>query len=243
MKQETNELGQPVGLPVPNWAPPPRPARQALAGRFCRVEPLDAETHAQSLFDANQLDTDGRTWTYLGYGPFGTFEEYRAWAVASQGSTDPLFFAVVDQASGRAVGIASYLRIDPANGSVEVGHLHFSPLLQRTPAATEALFLLMDNVFRLGYRRLEWKCNALNAPSCRAAGRLGLSFEGIFRQATVVKGRNRDTAWYAATDGDWPALRRAFEQWLDPSNFDANGGQVEALSDLTAPLLSNIKGK
>ena len=241
LDHETNMMGQPVGAPVPNWTPPERPSREALEGRFCRVEPLDVDRHAPSLYAANRLDTDGSTWTYLAYGPFETIDRYREWASASQASRDPLFFAIVDRASGKAVGIASYLRIDPANGVIEIGHLRFSPLLQRTPAATEALYLLMDNVFQLGYRRLEWKCNALNAASCRAALRLGLSFEGIFRQATVVKGRNRDTAWYAAIDRDWPTLRLAFDRWLDPANFDSDGSQIEALSALTAPLLKDNK--
>jgi RimJ/RimL family protein N-acetyltransferase len=150
---------------------------------------------------------------------------------------DPLFFAIVDAASARAVGLASYLRIDPFAGSIEVGHLRFSSLLQRRPAATEAMYLMMRNAFALGYRRYEWKCDALNAPSRAAALRLGLSFEGIFRRAVVVKGRNRDTAWFAATDGDWPALARAFERWLDPANFDAAGRQRVRLGELTAPLL------
>ena len=139
--------------------------------------------------------------------------------------SDPLFYAVVDAATGGATGVASYLRIDPANGSIEVGHINYSPLLQRTPAATEAMYLMMWHVFELGYRRYEWKCNALNAASCAAAERLGFSFEGIFRQAAVVKGRNRDTAWYSLIDEEWPALREAFQRWLAPSNFDGQGRQ------------------
>jgi RimJ/RimL family protein N-acetyltransferase len=148
-----------------------------------------------------------------------------------------LLFAIVDLATDRAVGVAGYLRITPAAGSIEVGHLQYSPLLQRTPAATEAMYLLMAHAFGLGYRRYEWKCHTLNTPSRAAAQRLGLSFEGVFRQATVVKGRNRDTAWYAAIDQEWPALRAAFEQWLSPANFDAQGRQKVSLSALTAPVL------
>ena len=147
---------------------------------------------------------------------------------------DPLFYAIVDLAKGEAVGVASYLRISPSSGSIEVGHINYSPLLQRTPAATEAMYLMMAQAFDLGYRRYEWKCHALNAPSRSAAQRLGFSFEGIFRQAAVVKGRNRDTAWYAAIDEEWPALREAFERWLDPTNFDEKGNQRVRLSDLTA---------
>ena len=150
---------------------------------------------------------------------------------------------MVDRASGRAAGVASYLRIDPPAGSIEVGHIAFAPPLQRTPAATEALFLLIRQAFELGYRRFEWKCDALNAPSRAAAARLGLSFEGIFRQATVYKRRNRDTAWFAAIDREWPALKAAFEQWLDPANFDEQGRQRARLSDLTAAALTGAPGE
>jgi RimJ/RimL family protein N-acetyltransferase len=155
------------------------------------------------------------------------------------GKDDPQFHAVLERATGEAVGVASYLRIDPAAGSIEVGHINYSPRLQRTIAATEAMYLMMRRAFQLGYRRYEWKCNALNAPSRAAAQRLGLSYEGVFRQAHVVKGRNRDTAWYAAIDTEWPALDRAFQQWLDPANFDDRGRQRTSLSDLTAPILKN----
>lgn len=233
----TNDLGQPIGPPVPGWRPPPRPPRQTLAGRWCRVEPTDPARHAAELWSAYALDADARHWTYLPYGPFADLAAYRAWMDATCRGDDPLFFTVVDAASGRAVGLASYLRIDPLAGSIEVGHLRFSSLLQRTPAATEAMYLMMRNVFALGYRRYEWKCDALNAPSRAAAARLGLSFEGVFRQAWVVKGRNRDTAWFATTDGTWPALAAAFERWLDPANFDADGRQRTRLTELTAPLL------
>ncbi|MDB5308204.1 MAG: Protein export cytoplasm protein SecA ATPase helicase [Gemmataceae bacterium] len=234
---ETNHLGQPIGFPVPDWAPPALPPREAMAGRYCRVEPLDADRHAASLFESSRADPDGMNWTHLPYGPFDNFESYREWLSESSRKSDPLFFAIVDLASGKAVGVASYLRIDPRHGSVEVGHLNFSPALQRTPAATEAMYLMMERAFGLGYRRYEWKCNALNAPSRRAAQRLGLSFEGVFRQAAVYKGRNRDTAWYAAVDREWPALRTAFRRWLDPANFDEHGRQRVALSALTAPVL------
>jgi RimJ/RimL family protein N-acetyltransferase len=152
--------------------------------------------------------------------------------------TDPRFYAIIASPEGKAVGVASYLRITPASGSIEVGHLHYSPRLQRSPAATEAMYLLMERAFELGYRRYEWKCDALNAASRAAAQRLGLSFEGVFRQATVYKGRNRDTAWYAAIDAEWPALREAFLEWLDPGNFDGDGRQRTRLSDRTRPLLT-----
>ena len=240
MEQETNPLGQPVGMQVKNWAPPDLPAREMLRGRNCRVEPLDAGLHAGSIYEADQLNADGCSWTYLAYGPFPNFSDYRKWVADSESSSDPLFFAIVDRATDRAIGIASYLRIDPRGGSIEIGHLHFSPLLQRTPAATEAIYLLADRAFQLGYRRLEWKCDALNAPSRRAAQRLGFSFEGVFRQAAVVKGRNRDTAWYSVLDTEWTDMKCAFIRWLDPANFTADGAQIVALSALTAPLLKQI---
>ena len=176
-------------------------------------------------------------WTYLPYGPFPALASYRAWLDDSCAGSDPLFFAIMDKARGKAVGVAAYLRIDPRSGSIEVGHLAYSPLLQHAPAATEAMYLMMERAFSLGYRRYEWKCDALNAPSRAAAQRLGLSFEGVFRQATVVKGHNRDTAWYAAIDREWPALQAAFMRWLDPANFDEEGKQRLRLSDLTRPVL------
>jgi RimJ/RimL family protein N-acetyltransferase len=189
------------------------------------------------LFEANALDADGRNWTYLFVGPFPDFAEYRAWVESQCKSSDPLFYAVVDSALGRATGVASYLRIAPAAGSIEVGHINFSPLLQRTRAATEAMYLMMRHAFELGYRRYEWKCDSLNAPSRAAALRLGLSYEGIFRQAIVVKGRSRDTAWFAAIDQEWPELKNAFERWLDPENFDNEGRQRVSLSRWTGPIL------
>ena len=239
VSDEINHLGQPVGFPVPGWTPPASPPREAMAGRYCRVEPLDVDRHAASLFAAGRADADGRNWTYLPYGPFDDFESYHGWLSGVARTSDPLFFAVVEDSTRNAVGVASYLRIDPRNGSVEVGHLNFSPALQRTPAATEAMYLMMARAFGLGFRRFEWKCHALNAPSRRAAQRLGLSFEGVFRQATVHKGRSRDTAWYAATDRDWPALQSAFLLRLDPANFDERGGQRVGLSSLTAPILTH----
>ena len=233
---EMNQLGQPVGLSVPDWVQPRLPERTSMEGRFCRLEPLDPARHARDLFEANSADTEGRNWTYLPYGPFDTFEDYDAWLNPWVAISDPMFFAIIDVKRQQAVGLASYLRIDPRHGSIEVGHLCFSPVLQGTTAATEAMYLMMSYAFSLGYRRYEWKCNALNLPSRQAAQRLGLSFEGIFRQAAVVKGRNRDTAWYAAIDEEWPTLKRAFEDWLAPTNFDAQGKQKTSLSSLTAPI-------
>ncbi len=201
-----------------------------MEGRFCRVVPLDPDRHAAELHTGYALDADGGNWTYLPYGPFATLASYRAWMDATCCGDDPLFHAILDARTEHAIGVASYLRIAPSDGTIEVGHLSYSPLLQRTPAATEAMYLMMRRAFDLGYRRYEWKCDALNGPSNAAARRLGLAFEGIFRQATVYKGRNRDTAWYAAVDGEWPALRREFERWLDPGNFDAEGRQRSRLA-------------
>jgi RimJ/RimL family protein N-acetyltransferase len=221
----SNHLGQPVGFPLRDWEPPPKPPREPMSGRFCRVEPLDPARHGQELHAANSLDRDGAMWTYLAYGPFPAFQSYQQWLWESSQSQDPVFYTIVDLASERAAGVAGYLRIDPAGGSIEVGHIAYSPPLQRTPAATEAMFLMLQRVFQLGYRRCEWKCDALHARSRAAAERLGFSFEGVFRQATVYKGRNRDTAWFSVIDGEWPGLERAFSQWLDPSNFDRQGRQ------------------
>ncbi|MEO1331092.1 MAG: GNAT family protein [Pseudomonadota bacterium] len=223
-----------LGAPVPDWTPPTRPSRSALAGRFARLEPLSL-AQADGLFEAYAADREGRLWTYLSIGPFETLEAYRDWVAGAAGSEDPLFFAVLVE--GRPLGVLSYLRINPEAGSIEVGWITLSPALQRTPAATEIQYLMMRWAFEAGYRRYEWKCNALNAASRRAAQRFGFSFEGVHRQAQVSKGRNRDTAWYAVIDREWPALKIAFETWLGPENFDADGRQKAALRTLTAPLL------
>ncbi len=228
---------QPVGLPLGDWKPPGLPPRESMEGRWCRLEPLDADRHGEALFAAMAADTDGSGWTYLAYGPFGSSADYREWMNATCLRDDPMFFAICRKSDGKSVGVASYLRIAPAGGSIEVGHILYAPTLQRSPAATEAMYLMMKRAFELGYRRYEWKCDALNAGSRAAAQRLGLSYEGIFRQATVYKGRNRDTAWYAAIDAEWPRLRTAFETWLDPGNFDADGKQRTRLSDLMQPIL------
>lgn len=223
----------PIGQPLSGWTPRPKPPRTPVEGRFCRLEALDAGKHAADLFAANQLDKDKRNWTYLAYGPFDTLDAYRAWVESVQKGDDPLFHAIIDRATGKAVGVATLMRVDPANGVIETGHLNYSPLLQKKPAATEAMFLLMRRVFdELGYRRYEWKCDSLNAPSRAAAERLGFIYEGLFRQASVYKGRNRDTAWFSMIDGEWPALKRAYEAWLDAANFDAGGTQKQSLSAL-----------
>jgi RimJ/RimL family protein N-acetyltransferase len=228
--QALNPLGQPVGPALPGFRPPPRPPRATIAGRWCRLEPLSAAAHGADLWDAYAEDTEGRVWTYLFSGPFQSDAEFAAFVASREPSNDPLFYAIVDAATGRAAGMASYLRIEPAHGSIEVGHLAFAPRLQRTRAATEAMYLMMKQAFDLGYRRYEWKCDALNAPSRRAAERLGFRHEGTFRQAVVYKGRSRDTAWYSVIDSEWPARADAFEAWLDPANFDAAGRQRRPLS-------------
>lgn len=243
MGDRVNAFGQPIGFPVPDRSPRPRPSHITLEGRYCRLEPLDADRHTADLYAANQAD-DGRGWTYLGYGPFASREDYRAWVEASAASQDPLFYTIVYAGSGRAAGVATLMRIDPANGVIEVGNIKYAPALQRTPAATEAMFLLMRYVFEdLGYRRYEWKCDVLNAPSRAAAARLGFTFEGIFRQAVVYKGRNRDTAWFSIVDSEWPILKRAYEAWLAPENFDADGRQRRRLTHLIAESRSATSGR
>jgi len=236
MPPEINHLGQPIGTGLPQWVPPLRPSRSVLAGRFCRLEPLDSNRHAAELFSAFTFDGDQRLWTYLPYGPFDSADSFRDWMDGASQASDPLFFAIVDPLTNRPDGVCSYLRIDPGNGSIEAGHLIYSPRLQRTPAATEALFLLLSQAFELGYRRFEWKCDSWNGPSRSAALRFGFQFEGLFRQAVVYKQRNRDTAWYSILDREWPALRTAFQTWLSPGNFDGQGQQRSRLSDLTAKI-------
>ncbi|HEX9684498.1 MAG TPA: GNAT family protein, partial [Burkholderiales bacterium] len=194
MSAGDNGLGQPIGFPLPGWKEPPRPPRTAMAGRYCRIEPIDPARHAEELFRANSLDPGGRNFTYLLAGPFATLAAYRQWLESSCLGEDPLFYTIIDGATHQAAGVASYMRIDTRNGVIEVGHINYSPLLQRSRAATEAMYLMMQRVFGLGYRRYEWKCDALNAASRAAARRLGFSFEGVFRQAVVYKGRSRDTA-------------------------------------------------
>ena len=205
-----------------------------MVGRLTRLEPLDATRHAADLFAANAEDPDGSMWTYLTVGPFATPEDYRAWLDSVESSTDPVFFTIVDSRVERGLGLATYMRIDPPNGVLEVGNLQFSPALQRSLLATEAMYLMMRRAFvELGYRRYEWKCDRLNGPSMSAARRFGFEYEGTFRQATVYKDRNRDTAWFSILDREWPAIAAAFERWLSPSNFDLNGRQRSRLSDLT----------
>lgn len=230
MNDTNNELGQPIGFDVPDWQACVAPPRTPIDGRTCRIEAIDPERHAADLFAANADDAEGRLWTYMAYGPFADLADYRRWMESACLGDDPLFHAIIDKATGKAAGVASFLRIEPAVGVIEVGHICYAPSLQKTVVATESMYLLMRRVFdELGYRRYEWKCDALNAASRAAAERLGFQYEGIFRQATMYKGRNRDTAWFAITDTDWPVLRAGYETWLDPENFDADGQQRTSL--------------
>ncbi len=222
---------RPRGPIVEGWTPPSVPENLTFDGTHVRLEPLDADAHAALLFQ--EFDGHDAVWDYMPAGPFPSSSQFHRWMRDMTASPDYIFFAIYDKDREAYGGFASYLRVKPAAGSIEVGYIALAPHLQRTIAASEAMYLLMSWAFRAGYRRYEWKCDALNMPSRRAAQRLGLSYEGIFRQATVVKGRNRDTAWFAAIDADWPALDEAFRLWLDPSNFDAGGRQKSSLSDLT----------
>ena len=214
------------------WQARPFPPHEPLEGRFVRLEPLDATHHGDDLWQALQ-GPDPALWDYLPYGPFATRATFDAWLAGNAASGDPQFYAVVDQVTGRALGLLAYLRITPRDGCIEIGHLAFGAALQRTPGASEAVFLLAHQAFDgLGYRRLEWKCNARNARSLRAAERFGFVYEGLFRQHMIVKGENRDTAWYSLIDGEWPACRTAFERWLAADNFDAAGKQIQRLAAL-----------
>ena len=216
-----------------DWHAPPIPERLPLAGNYCSLYPLSRE-YAEPLFKAFSENHANEHWTYLPYGPFTSLPEFEKWLVSCASSDDTHFYCVcISHADGAMVpaGVTSYLRIKPESGSIEVGHIHYSSLLQNTAAATEAMYLMMANAFSLGYRRYEWKCDALNTPSRKAAARLGFTFEGIFRQATVVKGRNRDTAWFSIIDSEWQALERGYKQWLAATNFDAQGVQRKSLED------------
>ena len=221
---------RPLG-PEVDSTPARRPERTPLEGRFVRLEPLDAARHGPALW-RNLVGAD-LLWDYLFDGPYPDEASLTAELARKAASSDPLFWAIIDRASGTAAGFAALMRQDPAHRVIEVGNILFAPALQRQPGATEAMALLANHAFdRLGYRRYEWKCNALNAPSRAAAERLGFTFEGVFRRHMIVKGRSRDTAWYAMTDADWPAARRAFALWLSPENFDGEGRQRRSLAAL-----------
>ena len=225
-----NSLGQPIGVDIDNWQPCQPPSHKTMIGHFCRLESLDVSRHAQGLFEAFAEDSNQHNWTYLPYGPFEDLPCFIEWLNAYSTSNDPLFYVVINQNNDEIVGMVSYLRITPEVGTIEVGHIHFSPKMQQTPMATETMYLMMARVFdELSYRRYEWKCDTLNAPSKKAAERFGFRFEGLWRQATMYKGRNRDTSWYAIIDTDWPRIKKAYQTWLNPNNFDENGKQKSKL--------------
>jgi RimJ/RimL family protein N-acetyltransferase len=214
-------------------SPALRPERQPLHGRLVSLLPFDLKTQAEALYNATHGAEQEGQWRWMGDGPFSSRQAYEEAFAKKAASIDPLFFAIIDNTTGKPVGQAAYLRIEPTHRVIEVGNIIFSPLLQRRPGATEAMYLMARHVFEdLGYRRYEWKCNALNAPSRQAALRLGFQFEGIFRQHMIVKGRNRDTAWFAMLDGEWPHRKANFERWLTPENFGPDGQQRISLSDL-----------
>lgn len=231
MTTRLNSLGQPIGIALENWSAPTVPTINQLTGNMVSLERLQSR-HATSLFQSFAASDAEHNWTYLPYGPFETETAFLDWFMPFTSSKDPSMFAIVDKQDNSVVGVASYLRITPAAGSIEVGHIHFSKSLQKTRAATEVMFLMADHVFELGYRRYEWKCDALNESSKKAALRFGFTFEGVFRQATVYKNRNRDTAWFALLDSDWPDVRKAYLQWLSSDNFDSQGQQIKSLSQL-----------
>ncbi len=228
---ETRAQSLPVGESLPQWHPVAWPVHQRIAGQHCVLEPLDTERHAHDLYQANAEDALGVDWTYLPYGPFANFSDYRACLTGLSQQKHALFFAIVDSSSNQAVGLLGFQRIEPAIGVLEIAHVKFSPRLKKSPAATEAMYLMMRHAFAAGYRRYEWKCDSCNHASRQAAQRLGFVFEGIFRQATVYKGRNRDTAWYSVLDSEWPILQQAFKAWLMPENFDQQGLQRRRLTD------------
>lgn len=227
MHHTRNRLAQPIGHAVALELPVPLPKHQDIVGSFCTLTPLSS-AYAGDLFAAFAEAPDDGDWTYLPDGPYADVDELRASITEQSDSTDPLFFAVL--VDGRASGIVSYLRIAPMSATIEVGNIHLARRLQRTAAATESMSLMMRHAFDLGYRRYEWKCDALNAPSRKAAERLGFAFDGVWEQATIYKGRNRDTAWFSILDRDWPALSAEFGRWLDPSNFDDDGRQRTPLA-------------
>jgi RimJ/RimL family protein N-acetyltransferase len=215
-------------LSLLDWKPVPLPLRGPMYGRTVRLEPLDAERHAAGLWNAVQGRDE--VWQWLFDGPYASQADLTRDIAEKQSASDRIFYAIIPAATGTVAGYASFMRMDPAHGVIEVGNIMLSPALQRTTAATEAMYLMARHVFDLGYRRYEWKCNAENLPSRRAAARLGFTYEGIFRQHMVIKGRNRDTAWFSMLDHEWPARKAAFEAWLDPANFTPEGAQRNPLT-------------
>ncbi len=229
-----------VGEIVEGYKTPPNPKDISLDGKRVKLVPLKAEKHSFNLFEANIKDKGGENWTYLPYGPFGSIEKFTEWIKSVEDGSDPVFFSIIRKIDNKAAGVASYLRIKPYSGSIEVGHINYSPLLQNSTEGTEAMYLMMKWAFENGYRRYEWKCNALNVKSRNAAQRLGFSFEGVFRQMMISKGRNRDTAWFATIDKEWEDLKKCFETFLSKDNFSKDGVPLVSLSSLSKPLLYKL---
>ncbi len=225
---------------VESFSIPPHPKGISIKGKLVDLKPLIASEFSEELFISNAIDKEGINWAYLPYGPFDSQVDYAKWIKSFEEGDDPIFFAIISKKLKKAIGIASFLRINPTKGLIEVGHINYSPLLQKTTEATEAMFLMMKWVFDNGYRRYEWKCNALNLKSRRAAQRLGFSYEGVFRQMTISKGRNRDTAWFAIIDKEWAEIEKCFDQFLSESNFDNNGKSKVSLTSLTESLLYKV---
>lgn len=227
-----NQFNQEIGESITDWQPAKMPGSQMLNGQYCSLEPLNKEKHAQKLFSVLHQNP-GDSWTYLPYGPFQHLHEFESWIDKYLLEKDSFFYAILDQKTNEPIGICAYLRINQEHGVIEIGHLHFSSLLQKTPAATDAMYMMMKQAFDdLGYRRYEWKCHSMNKPSWRAAERLGFKFEGIFRQHLIVKKHNRDTAWFSILDHEWPLLKNKFERWLDRTNFDEASRQLIKLQDI-----------
>lgn len=229
---QKNQLGQAEGDLIENWVARQKPDKFFLQGRYCFLEPIKIDQHARELFNVLAIDDQGEFWTYLPYGPFDSFDEFKDCLTKTLLDNDTLLYAILDVKTQKPIGISGYLRINPEHGVIEIGRVHFSKLLKQTPLATEAIYLMLKNVFeQYGYRRCEWKCHDLNTPSKKAAERFGFKFEGTFRQNFVFKNRNRDTAWFSIIDSEWPALKEKFEKWLHPENFDATGRQILKLTD------------
>ena len=228
-----DDFGNPVGQPIDNWSGCEFPPRSDMVGNHVIVSPLDVARDAQQLFEANKTAGDGSRFTYLPTNAFDDFAAYKAWLDGMTANADPILHAIIDKATNRAVGVAAFMRIDAANGVVEVGNINYAPALSKTIGGTEAMYLMMKRAFdELGYRRYEWKCDDQNAPSRAAAARYGFTYEGTFRNHMIYKGRNRDTAWFSITADEWPAIRAGFEAWMSPDNFDENGAQRQRLQDL-----------
>lgn len=236
-----NQFGQPIGAPLPEWKGAKTPDFQLLDGKYCRLESLNIDRHSADLFEAYSTAEDGRDWTYLTAGPFPSLEEYRQYLSTVVDKSDPMHFAIIDASTAKPVGTTSFMRIQPEIGVIEIGNVTYSPKLKRTRMATEVMSLLINAAFGLGYRRLEWKCDSLNAPSRAAAPRLGFTFEGVFRNALVTRGRTRDTAWYSIIDSEYPKIAEGYNRWLDEDNFDENGQQKQKLGQFLQPATNSNK--